>query len=202
VVKKNVVVGCALFVAVVAVFASSVRLFAGDDDQAAKDQYAQMMEMMKKMGAVGPAHEVLQQLVGDWVVDCTMYSPTGPEMSKGKSKVVSILGGRYIQQTYQGEFGGEKFEGLGISGFDNAKQQYSGVWMDSMSTSIFSHYGTFDEATKTFTYNGQCDDPMSGNRKSKSVLRIESPDRHVFEMWDVTDSANEMKQMELVYVRK
>jgi len=54
---------------------------------------------------------------------------------------------------------GMPFEGIGINGYDNLKKKFVSTWIDNMGTMIVMSTGTFDPATKTFTYMGEMDNP-------------------------------------------
>jgi hypothetical protein len=97
---------------------------------------------------------------------------------------------------------GKGFTGIGMTGYDNAKKRYVGTWMDSMSTSIAYLEGTMDAAGKTMTMTMEMTDPMTGKKvKQRTVTRIESPDRHVFETYERAPNGKEFKSMEIVYTR-
>jgi hypothetical protein len=41
-----------------------------------------------------------------------------------------VLGGRFVEQRYAGNFMGQPFSGLGYTGYDNYRKKYIGSWMD------------------------------------------------------------------------
>jgi len=47
-----------------------------------------------------------------------------------------ILGNRYLQSTYKGNMDGIRFEGWGLMGYDNQKQEFVSTWADNMGTGI------------------------------------------------------------------
>jgi hypothetical protein len=182
------------------------------DDKAAKPAGAgepNMEEMMKKMAAIatpGPGHKVLEALVGEWEVETRMWmggQGTPSTESKGSSSAKWVLGGRYLQETFTGEMMGQKFEGLGITAYDNFRKHYTGVWMDTMGTGIFISEGSADADGKVLTFTGKMDEPMSGekDKPAKYIIRILSPDKHTMEMHDLT-LGDKSKVFELTYTRK
>ena len=44
------------------------------------------------------------------------------------------------------------FEGMGIVGYDNLLKKFVSVWIDNMGTGLMPGTGTYDAATKTYTY--------------------------------------------------
>ncbi|TWT44210.1 hypothetical protein RAS1_06190 [Phycisphaerae bacterium RAS1] len=162
-----------------------------------------MMEAMMKAGTPGDAHKKLEPMAGNW--KCAMTDLTGPEPQKisGMCSREWILDGRFLAQEFSCEFGGMPFKGMGIMGYDNMKKKYNSVWIDNMSTCAYVELGTYDEATKTWTMTGECDDPMTGKpKKSKSVLKLEGPDKHTFAMYEIGEGGKEKKQFEIIYTRE
>jgi hypothetical protein len=158
---------------------------------------------LAKYGTPGPEHKALEPLVGNW--DCKVKFWTGPgkaEESTGTAKREWILGNRYIAEHYKGTAFGQPFEGMGVTGYDRFKKKYTAGWVDSMSTSIMTSYGTYDPATKTFTYTGEEDDPISGMKmKTRDTLKIIDNNKHVLEMYRQGQQGPEMKVMEITCTR-
>jgi hypothetical protein len=148
----------------------------------------EMMKMMEKLATPGPQHAQLAKAVGKWNQACTSWEPgvTEPEVSASASEIKSILGGRFVLETMKGTMnwgGGPKpFEGVGIHGYDNAKQKYFYLWLDSMGTGYMIGEGDADASGKVITYMSECDMGM-GPMKVKSIARHTSDDENVFEMY-------------------
>jgi len=72
-----------------------------------------------------------------------------------------------------------------------------------MQTSTFVSEGRGDSGYKVITLEGESSCPASGQKDipMKSVLRVISPDKHTFEMFDGSKGAN-VKTMEITYTRK
>jgi hypothetical protein len=171
-----------------------------------------MVEMMKKwqeFATPGEFHKHLEPLVGKWTyeVHWQMSPDAPPTTSKGTGEYKWILDGRYLQQETAGAQpegpDGTVMKGLGLTGYDNLKKQYFGVWIDNMGTALMAGYGTCDPDGKVITMTGEGSDPMSGktDQKWRSVLRIESKDKHVFEMYSPDAGGKEFKCMEITYTR-
>ena len=154
----------------------------------------------------GPEHKVLGTLVGTWDTKIKFYfpDPTKPTESKGVMTRTMILGGNYMQESFTGEFAGQKFAGLAIIGFDANKKKFVTVWCDSMSTSMTTMLGTYDPLKKTLTSVGEEIEPNSKkNMKTRDVLKIISADEQTLDMYRHPDGEEkEFKLMEIVYTRK
>ena len=157
--------------------------------------------------APGPEHKILESLAGTYGAKVKAYFEPGkpPEESTGLMKRKMLMGGRYLQEEYEGKIGPESFSGMGLVGFDKIKKKYVVTWIDSMSTGFMSSEGTYDAAKKTLTYISEDIDPNTGKKtKGRDVLRMDSDDQQTFEMYRQTmdEGGKEVKVLEIVYSRK
>lgn len=181
---------------------------AADNPAAGQFDPKAMKELMEKLAQPGPQHERFKELVGDWNCNVRTYCDpetgntlTTPTESKGQAKFTLLLGGRFLQQQFTGEFQGMKFEGQGLCGFDNGNQKYVGTWIDNMGTGIMHNEGTYDERTQTLNETGTYEMPgmtMTFKMSSKHV----SDDEFLFTMSMVEAPGQEKKMMEMTYTRK
>src|SRR5262249_10179274 len=152
----------------------------------------------------GPEHKVLEPLVGTFSAKVKLYmDPTKPPVeSEGTMTRQWIFDGRYLQEDFEGTFEKKPFKGRGIVTYDPQKKQYVGMWFDSMSLSIMVMHGSYDAKTKTLTNTTEEVDPTSGkNMKGRDVLKIESADRQLFEMYRTVEGQKEFKVLEIEYQR-
>ena len=174
------------------------------DKGAAPPGMEEMMKKMAEMAAPGPSHKALEPMVGEWNVEARFWMG-GPEPTESKGTATKrwILGGRFLQEDFKGEFMAMPFQGLGLTGYDKMKQKYVGVWIDSMGTAMSTSEGTADAQGKVLTMSGTMDDPMSGekNKPVKYIMRIAGPDKHVMEMHDLS-LGEKSKMGEITYMRK
>jgi hypothetical protein len=167
---------------------------------------AEKQEMQKKMeaaGTPGPAHKALEALVGNWnaEVKCWMEPGGAPEVSQGTATTRWILNGRFLEEEFRGQMMGKPFSGRSIMGFDNIKQTFNTIWVSDIQTSIFTSEGKGDSSNKVITLEGKSTCAGTGQKDVpiKTVFRMISPDKHLFEMFD--GSTGE-KTMEITYSRK
>jgi hypothetical protein len=75
--------------------------------------------------------------------------------------------------------------------------------MDDMGTGIFISEGSADAERKDFAFLGKMDEPMTGekDKPAKDAVQILSPDKHHFEMHDLT-LGEKSKVLEVTYTRK
>ena len=127
----------------------------------------------------GPEHEVLKKLEGTW--DATMNF--GGMESKGTMTYKMEVGGLWLVSSFDGDFGGMKFQGKGLDTYDAAKKKYTTVWIDSMSTTPMIMEGTYDKAKKTLTLMGDGPGPDGKPAKWKSVTEMPDSNTIKFGMY-------------------
>jgi hypothetical protein len=164
-------------------------------------------EMAAMMAANQPGehHQHMAFMEGSWDVDAKFWMPGAPEPMEAKATAVytSILGGRYLQQSYTSEFMGMPFEGLGTTGYDNMGKQYVATWTDNMNTAIMSETGQCDGTGKKTDWHGEIPDPASGKMiPTHSEQIVEGNDKFTYTSYTVGPDGTESPMMELVYTRK
>lgn len=166
---------------------------------------AAAMEAWARMAAAGPQHEQLKYFEGTWdeASHFVMAPGAEPTTAKGTSVAKAILGGRYIETVHNGDFMGQPHEGRGLAGYDNQMGHYTQVWIDNASTALYTATGSYDAASKSYTFKGSMSDPMQPGTTMpvRNVIRIESPDQYTFEWYDTHDG-KEVKSMWIVYTRR
>lgn len=164
----------------------------------------EMMAAMTRAGTPGAEHKALQPFAGSWNAKVIMWmDPKAPPMeSTGTMVNTWVYGGRYLEQKFEGDMGGMKFEGTGLWGFDVAAGMYVGSWFDSMSTAVMRSSGPRSKDGKTFVAESVNTDPMTGKASiGKEVVKIDGPNQHTMTMFE--DRGGQMvKTMEIVYTRK
>lgn len=162
------------------------------------------MDAMMKAGTPGEAHKKLSAMVGTWDATVKMYpAPGAPaQESHGVSENKWVLDGRWVQQSFNGDFMGMPFSGIGYTGYDNIKKQYIGTWMDSMSTSVMMSTGK-PTGDKVWEFNSSVDDPVSGKTLPvREKVSVTDDDHHTMEMWSPGPDGKMFKMMEISYTRK
>lgn len=166
-----------------------------------------MMDMMQKLASPGPGHKKLDFMVGTWNAKTTMWMDPDPKrppmVSEGTSIHKWVLGGRYLEQRFEGTFMGGPFSGVGYTGYDNYRKKYNSTWMDTLATAGMTSSGNFDAAGKVLTSTGKMDDPSTGKfTPFREKMTIVSNDEVLFEMWPAGPDGKEYRMMEIRYTRK
>ena len=184
-----------------AVLVTSVAFSQQTQQQKPPDEKA-MMDAMMKAAAPGAEHKKLASFVGTWNATVKMYMPGAPpQVSHGTAVNKAILGGRYIEQDFNGDFMGMPFSGVGYWGYDNLKKQYVSTWMDNMGTGVMTLTGNAEPTG--YTFKGSAPDPMTGkDTPFEEKWTVADNDHHSFEMWGPAPDGKMFKMMEIDYSRK
>ena len=173
----------------------------------------EMMKQMIEMSKLNENHKLLSSLDGSWNYSIKMWmnpDPNAkPQESKGTATRKTVMGGRYAMMDVTGkmQMPGEdgkmkdvQFKGMGLEGYDNVKKKFVSSWIDSMGTGIEFSEGSYDPATKTFTYNLEME-PMPGMKSQvREVIKI-ADNNHMTLEWYENQGGGEKKTMEINYTR-
>jgi hypothetical protein len=172
---------------------------------AQEPSHDEMMAKWMEAAQPGAPHKLLAKMAGTWQATVKSWQdPTQPpQVSQGTSDSELIMDGRFLKTKYEGEMMGMPMHGIAYLGYDNLKQEYCGIWMDNMSTSIMYYAGSFDKDQGKLTCHGDGIDPMSGQTyTSRMVTKFVSDNEHVWEMYSPGPDGKEVKWVEITYVRK
>jgi hypothetical protein len=172
------------------------------------EEMKQMMEMSK----LNENHKILGQTTGSFTYTTKVWmDPSGkPTESTGTATRESIMDGRYVRGEYRGKFkmpgpDGKmtdmNFIGMSMDGYDNMKKKFVSGWIDNMGTGIMTMEGTYDAATKTFTYTGE-EEMMPGMKsKVREVIKMTDATHMMLEYYQ-DSGQGETKTMEINYTKK
>ncbi len=173
----------------------------------------EMMKQMMELSKLNENHKLLSGLDGNWTYSIKFWmnpDPNAkPQESKGNATRKSIMGGRYVTMDVAGkmQMPGEdgkmkdvQFKGMAVEGYDNVKKKFVASWVDNMGTGIAFSEGSYDPASKTFTYNLEME-PVPGMKSQvREVLKV--PDNnHMMLEWYENQGGQEKKTMEINYTR-
>jgi hypothetical protein len=173
---------------------------------------AEMMKQMMALSKLNENHKLLAQLAGTWKYDVKMWmAPDAPPMlSKGTAVRKPIMDGRYFvlnvtgnmkMSAEDGKMKNFEFKGMSIEGYDNVQKKFIGTWCDNMGTGVMMSTGTYDPATKSFTYNSEMEMMPGMKTKAREVLKVVDANHHNLE-WYEDRGGQEVKTMEINYTRQ
>jgi len=173
----------------------------------------EMMKQMMELSKLNENHKLLASMDGNWNYTIKFWmnpDPNAPpQQSKGSATRKSTMGGRYsvmdvsgkMQMPGQdGKMKDMQFKGMGIEGYDNVKQKFVGSWIDNMGTGIQFSEGTYDPATKTFTYTSEIEMMPGMKTPVREVIKVTDKDHMTLE-WYENHGGQEKKTMEINYTR-
>ena len=183
-------------------------LAAPAEKKAAKDSAAEMspeMEAYMKLAIPGEHHKHLATTVGSWATTVKMWTEPGkpPTESTGTMESHWMLGGRFVESIYKGEFMDQPFEGRSFDGYDNGAGMYTSTWADTFGTMSVASTGSCEKQGKVRTMVGEFEDPLSGQSvKNRGVTTVIDADTYKYESYAIDAQGNEFKQMELIAKRR
>ena len=174
-----------------------------------------MMQQMMELSKLNENHKLLVSLDGTWNCNVKMWmdgdTSKKPDVSKSTAVRKSIMDGRYVIMDVTGKMevpgpdGKMKdvmFKGMGMEGYDNVKKKFVASWIDNMGTGIEFSEGTYDPATKSFTYTSEIEAIPGMKTKVREVVKV-ADDRHMsLEWYEKQKGGQEKKTMEIAYTKK
>jgi hypothetical protein len=152
----------------------------------------------------GPEHEILKKLEGTWnaTVKASMEPGKPPQESKGTMVYKMVCGGLWLSSEFEGEFGGQKFQGRGLDTYDTGKKKYTMVWVDSMATTPMIGEGSYDKEARTMTFTSDYPGPDGKLVKHKIVSKLIDDDNAEMKMSIPDKDGKDQVMMTITYKRK
>ena len=163
------------------------------------------LEAWQRASTPGEPHKKLEALVGtfDTRVRSWIDPSKPPEDSVGTSVNTWVLGGRYVEQQFDGTMMGEPFTGIGYIGYDNVQKKYVSTWLDTAGTGMIYLVGSADASGKTILGHATMWDPVYAKPfPVDSKLVITDNDHHSFELVGKAPNGRLSKLVEIQYTRK
>jgi hypothetical protein len=124
-------------------------------------------------------HQWLNQLEGEWTSEVEMFGAPGEPTTKTRgAESARMIGGFWYQGEVKGDDPmGNAFTGILTIGYDPAKKQYVGTWIDSTTSTMWHYTGSVDAAGKTLTLNTEGPNPMDPAKTAKFREVVEVVDK-------------------------
>lgn len=184
------------------------------DKQAANTQE---MPKMVKNGLPGAMHERLNALVGDWAVQKTTLMAGGTKEKpltatlNCRRQWIEATGNRFIQDITEGTMNGSPYYRLGILGYSTMDKRYEWNTADALNSNMMTYKGAKNSgaAQKEISMSGEFTDQgllgdayIGKNIAQRTVIKIESSDRHVVELYFTPPGESERLVDSAVYTRR
>jgi hypothetical protein len=171
------------------------------DEMAMEEMMARYMELAEP----GEHHALLAPFVGTFTFEARMrMGPDAPwSPSAGTMTTRWVLGERFQLSEYEStsaEMG--SFQGLGLLGYDNAKERYVSVWVDTWGTMIPpAAEGTMEGNVLTMT-NSFVNPVTGATERYRDVTTIVDDDTYTFEMFTPGPDGELYRNLEIRYTRR
>ncbi|MEP6900377.1 MAG: DUF1579 family protein [Actinomycetota bacterium] len=163
-------------------------------------------------------HQRLNSLIGEWNVENTIYiaggTPEKPIISSDltcRRSWISETGNKFIKDVTEGTLNGNPYYRFGILGYSTMDKRFEWNTVDALNSMMMTYKGAKENTTANgdiimsgeFTDQGVLGDKYAGkNIKQRTVIKIESPDRHVFELYFTPPGEKERLVDRKVYTRR
>ncbi|MBL9030832.1 MAG: DUF1579 domain-containing protein [Phycisphaerae bacterium] len=165
------------------------------------------MEALMASMTPGEHHKVLDVMLGTWEGDVKFWMAPGtdPMTSRGTAKREWAMDGRFVIEHVDAtsQDSDMRFKGMGIIGYNNVEKRYETAWIENMSTAITTSTGTYDPATKVFTYEGEMYDPMTMKKsKVRTTVDVSDPKKEIMRGYGAGPDGKEFMNFEGVFTKK
>jgi hypothetical protein len=155
-------------------------------------------------------HALLAELVGTWAYKLNIRM--------GKDRWITtdgvvvrkpIMDGRFFMADFDvpmlpgagGKLEKVNFAGKSIEAYDNVKQKFVSIWIDSASTGVTVFEGTYDPTSRSFTYRSETEPQPGRITKVRETVTI-ADGNHYSLAWFEEHGGHEIKTVEINYTRK
>ncbi len=165
-------------------------------------------------------HKRLDALVGDWNVEKSLYFALGGTAEKPfvstdltcRREWIAETGKTFLKDVTEGTFGGAYYR-LGILGYSPVDNRYEWNTVDNFNPIMMTYKGAKDSAKADgdISINGEFTDPgIIGKDKEfagktiaqRTVIKIESPDKNIMEIYFTPPGKAEFLADRAVYTRR
>jgi hypothetical protein len=167
-----------------------------------------------RRGLPGPGHAALAPLVGTWRVEDSITIAIGtPDRPVVSDQIICrrewVAGGRFLRDVTEGTIGGGPYWREGLLGYSNMDQRYEWVTADGFNANMMIYLGDKGSGPRlpivmsgVFTDQGVAGEQAAGKEVGmRTVISIESQDRHIFELYVTPPGTREFLADRKVYRR-
>lgn len=166
------------------------------------------MKAMMEAAAPDEHHKALEKFVSRWDGAMKMWMPGSTEATDVMDTLMVRwdpgMGQRFMIMDHTSKFNNMPFRGTATWGYNKVSKRYESVWRDNMGTGMMMSFGQASPDGKTFTFQGECDDPMGsgGKIKSREIYTWTGDETFKFEMFQTGSDGKEQKVIESTYTKK
>ncbi|TAJ24524.1 MAG: DUF1579 domain-containing protein [Planctomycetota bacterium] len=149
----------------------------------------------------GAEHALLQKLAGTWDAVLVTRGPDGKEIRTPGRQTTAALAPFHVTERYEGELMGQKFSGSGLNGYCTVRKQYFTYWIDTMTSSPLTAYGSYDAAKGELALVGECIGTSGKLEPCRVVTKFVDDDHRAFELYAKGPDGKEALRLHIDYTR-
>ena len=179
---------------------TSLCAFTSNQNESPGESMAKMLKLGEELATPNENHLFLKKLTGEWVTTTSIMDM--PE-EFGTSTNEMIFGDRFLESSYGGTFMGVKYTGRMTVGFDNYKNKFVAVFIDTLGTSMRTAEGMLDRTKTSLSLWGTMDEWMTDEHDKPVLYRYSVLDHDHFdlEIHDLGMAPNETKVIAVHFTR-
>ena len=132
------------------------------------ESMAKMLELGERLATPNENHLFLAKLSGDWKTTSSIMNL--PE-DQGTASYEMSLGGRFLDGSHGGSFMGVQYTGRMILGYDNYKNKFVAMFIDTLGTSMRTAEGMLDRSKTTLSLWGTMDEWLTDEHDNPVLYR-------------------------------
>jgi hypothetical protein len=151
-----------------------------------------------------PIHKQMAKAAGEYVtVTKFRIKPDDqPVETKGKARIKSILGGRFLAEESEGTMLGQKYQGFRLWGYNKDAKQFESTWIYTGATGTMRLVGTSKDKGKTINWTATVAMGQGEKMTMEAVTRHMDDDTFVVELIAKTPDGKRGPSFETTYTRK
>ncbi len=150
-------------------------------------------------------HERLQELIGEWEVECSYnMGPSEEPLRAVGTDRVEALGPYWVVAHFEVTLpGGTHITGRSTKGYDPARGAFMGTWQDSANPYFYYFEGQVDDLENCLDLSGDNIDPMTKNLvQYRHVERFLSPEERTLHLYIESAPGSLIQILEYHYRRR
>ena len=179
---------------------TSLCAFTLNQNESPGESMAKMLKLGEELATPNENHLFLKKLTGDWVTTSSIMNM--PE-EVGAATNEMIFGDRFLEGSYGGTFMGVRYTGRMTVGYDNYKNKFVAVFIDTLGTSMRTAEGMLDHSKTTLSLWGTMDEWMTNEHDKPVMYRYNIIDHDHFdlEIHDLGKVPGETTVIKMVFKR-
>lgn len=161
-------------------------------------------QALRAANALGPNHKILEELVGAWDLDISLWSDPSnpPQKHTGYEVVEPIFAGRFVRSKSTLQINHQTHISETTLGFDNFREAFLSFSIESDSNQIIHSRGTLRPDGKNLDFMAVTTDAVSRIQyRIVSQISLINKNKRTLTVWEIFPTGEKVKTMFIVYNR-